>query len=407
MSSRGNVASSPVLSDGVTTLRRFSAADADAFAAIHRDPLNIQWTGSVASMDNAVALRFIEGHIADGWESGTNLRFAIIEDRQGTPSVVGTLSLQDIFSTERGGSAHVGIKMLPSGRGTGTAQRAMELLCGYAFGNLGLSHLHWACTAGNRGSASLALRSGFSLAAQIPGYGQVDGEVADGLVYAQSAEDWNKRQLRLERDAGREPEMNIDLGLEPAPVVPVLTDEKVALRALTLADAPALVENCRDLEAVRWTTVPLNYSREHAEYFIRNITVDGWRTGQTLTFAVADRVTDKFLGTVDLQCKSPGAASIGINMGAPARGTGASEAAVRLLLDFAFNQLNLSFAHWHAMVPNWASRKLAWKLGFSFDGELRGAYNDRGTPADSWVLSLAAGDPQTPQQPWTDNHRGL
>ena len=383
MSSHKSVATNPVLSDGVTTLRRFSAADADAFAAIHRDPLNIAWTGSVASMDHAAALGFIEGHIADGWQSGTNLRSPIVEVLRGTPEVVGTLSLQDIFSTARGGSAHVGIKMLPTGRGTGAAQRAMELLCGYAFGNLGLSHLHWACTAGNRGSASLALRSGFTLAAQIPGYGQVGGEVADGLVYTQSAESWNKRELRLE------------------PVVPVLSGEKVLLRALTLADAPALVENCRDLEAVRWTTVPLNYSLEHAEYFIKNITVDGWRQGHTLTFAVADAVTDQLLGTVDLQCKNPGVASIGINMGAPARGGGASEAAVRLLLEYAFDQLNLSFVHWHAMVPNWASRKLAWKLGFTFDGELRGAYNDRGTPADSWVLSLAAGDPQTPQQPWT------
>ena len=389
MSSRKGAASNPTLSDGVTTLRRFTAMDADAFAAIHRDPVNVMWTGSVATMDNAAALGFIDGHIADGWESGTTLRFAIEELHQGNPEVMGTLSLQDIFSTERGGSAHVGIKMLPSGRGTGTAQRAMELLCGYAFGNLGLSHLHWNCTAGNRGSSSLAQRSGFTLAAQIPGYGYVNGEVTDGLVYAQSAEDWNQRELRQER------ELYLD------PVAPVLAGTTVTLRALAMSDAPALVAICRDLESVRWTTIPLNFSVEHAEHFIKNITVDGWRKGHTLTFAVADTATDQLLGTVDLQCKNPGVASIGINMGAPSRGTGASEAAVRLLLDYAFNHLNLSFAHWQAMVPNWASRKLAWKLGFSFDGELRGAYSDRGTPADSWVLSLAAGDPQPPQHPWT------
>ncbi|WP_449372376.1 GNAT family N-acetyltransferase [Arthrobacter psychrolactophilus] len=84
-----------------------------------------------------------------------------------------------------------------------------------------------------------------------------------------------------------------------------------------------------------------------------------------------------------------------------ARGTGAAEEAARLLLDYGFTQLNLSFIHWGAMVPNWASRKLAWKLGFSFAGCLRGGYNDRGTPADLWQLTLAAQDPQTPQDPWT------
>ena len=52
-------------------------------------------------------------------------------------------------------------------------------------------------------------------------------------------------------------------------------------------------------------------------------------------------------------------------------------------------------------VEEWGSRKLAWKLGFHFDGQLRGGYNDRGTPGDRWVLSLAAGEPQAPQEPWT------
>jgi RimJ/RimL family protein N-acetyltransferase len=378
------LANNPTLSDGVTTLRRFSAADAEEFAAIHRDPLNIRWTGSLATMDTVQATEFIDGHIAAGWENGTGLRFAITERIQGTPEVVGTLSLQEVFATVKGGSARVGIKMLPSGRGTGAAQRAMELLCGYAFGNLGLTYLHWLCTAGNRGSTSLAERCGFVLAAQIPGFGHLDAEVAPGLIYSQTAAQWDRREDRL----------------DVAPMVPVLRGESVVLRALTMADAPVLVENCRSLEAIRWTTVPLGYSADHAEYFIKTITVDGWTTGETLTFAVAGAETDEFLGTVDLQCKNPGTASVGINMGPHARGTGASEQAVRLLLDYAFNHLNLSYVHWSAMVANWASRKLAWKLGFRFDGLIRGAYNDRGTPADLWQFSLADGEPCTPQEPW-------
>ncbi|PYI37432.1 hypothetical protein CVS30_15525 [Arthrobacter psychrolactophilus] len=385
MSALDQLASNPVLSDGVTTLRRFQVRDAEAFAAIHRDPLNIQWTGSVATMDAAQALGFIEGHIAAGWESGTGLRFAITEIIAGTSQVVGTLSLQDVVSTAAGGSAHVGIKMLPSGRGTGAAQRAIELVCGYAFGNLGLGYLHWICTEGNRGSMSLAQRCGFQQLAHIPGFARVADEVAGGLIFSQTAARWHAR------------EQSLDL----APVVPVLHGEKVLLRALTPADAPALVRNCRDLAAIRWTTVPLEYSSEHADYFIKTVVVDGWRTGETLTFAVASVDTDELLGTIDLQSKHPGVAAVGINIGPEARGTGAAEEAARLLLDYGFTHMNLSFIHWGAMVPNWGSRKLAWKLGFSFSGCLRGGYNDRGTPADLWQLTLAAGDPQTPQEPWT------
>ncbi|SEE56827.1 Protein N-acetyltransferase, RimJ/RimL family [Arthrobacter alpinus] len=384
MSAPKGIPNNPTLSDGITTLRRFSAADAESFAAIHRDPLNIRWTGSVATMDASQAAEFIDGHIAEGWKSGTNLRFAITEGLHDAAAVVGTLSLQNVFATEEGGSASVGIKMLPSGRGTGAAQRAMQLLCGYAFGNLSLKYLHWMCTAGNLGSSLLAERCGFTLAAQIPGFGHVDSELAIGLIYSQSATQWNSREL----------------GLDVTPVVPVLRGEGVVLRSLTMKDAPVLLENCRDGEAIRWTTVPLNYTPGHAEYFIKTITKAGWRTAELLTFAVADATTDKLLGTVDLQCKNPGTATVGINMGAHARGTGASEQAVRLLLDYAFDQLNLSYVHWNALVPNWASRKLAWKLGFRFEGLSRGAYNDRGTPADLWQFSLADGEPRTPQQTW-------
>lgn len=391
----------PVLGDGSITLRRFTVADAAVFAAIHHDGLNVRWTASDATMSHALAVERITGPIAAGWETGSDLRFAIVDTRPGAQDgsgrIVGTLSLHEIFSTTRGGSGSVGIKMLPAGRGTGSAQRAIELLCGYAFGNLGLEILHWRTTSGNTPSMSLAARAGFVLAAEIPGYGHLDGQVADGLVFSQSREQFQARDQGAAQAAPEPAKAALDI----AAVVPTLRNGTVVLRALGMADAPQLVENCVNEESVRWTTVPLNYTMEHAEFFINTLTPQGWEKGDTLTFAVADPSTDALLGTVDLQCKNPGAASIGINFGTHARGTGAAEAAVRLLLDYAFNELNLSWVHWHALVPNWGSRKLAWKLGFSFDGEIRGDYNDRGTPANRWVLSLAATDPQAPAQPWT------
>ncbi|MHA7305011.1 GNAT family N-acetyltransferase [Arthrobacter sp. TMN-49] len=404
MSSVVRSAPTPALSDGRTTLRRFTVEDAAVFAAIQHDALNVTWAGSDAAMSPARAEELIAGPIAEGWDTGSDLRFAIVDTardaqvqgRQGAAEIVGTLSLQGIFSTAGGGSASVGIKMLPAGRGTGSAHRAMELLCGYAFGNVGLEILHWRTTDGNAASISLAKRCGFGLVAEIPGYGHKDAQVADGLIFSQ------RREQFLTRDQGALGQA----GLDVAEVVPTLRDNAVVLRALTMSDAQQLVENCINDEAVRWTTVPLDYTLEHAEYYIKTLTRRGWHTGETLTFAVAEPATDRLLGVVDLQCKNPGAASVGINFGPHARGTGAAEAAVRVLLDYAFNQLNLSYVHWHALAPNWGSRKLAWKLGFTFEGEIRGDYNDRGTPADRWVLSLAANDPRTPVHPWTGPEPG-
>ncbi len=371
------------LAAGPTALRRFTAGDAAEFAAIHHDPLNVKWAGADAGMSAERAAALIQGPVDDGWDDGSLLRFAIVERLDAGEQVVGTISLQDVRRTPGGGAASVGIKLLAAGRGRGSGQRAVGLACDYAFGTLGLEVLHWRATVGNAPSRALAERCGFTLAAEIPGFGHVDGQVASGWLLVREAEP---------RPGPAE--------LDTRTVVPRLGDGSVVLRALQAADAAQLVANCTNAEAVRWTTVPLGYTRDHADHFINTITPDGWRSRKTLTFAVADPASNRLLGTVDLQCKHPGAAAVGINFGEHARGTGAAEDAVRLLADYAFNQLNLSYLHWSALVPNWGSRKLAWKLGFTFEGQIRGQFNDRGTPADRWILSLAANDPRTPQTPW-------
>ncbi|MGO4384807.1 GNAT family N-acetyltransferase [Specibacter sp. RAF43] len=389
----------PCLFDGVTTLRAFTADDAAAYAAIHRDPHNVTWTGSEADMTAARAAELIETDVANGWASGTSLRFAIAEARDGRHAVIGTISLHDVFhAAGGGGSAAVGIKMHADGRGHGSALRAVELVCGYAFGTLGLDVLHWRATVGNEASRKLAERSGFTLAAEVPGFGHVDGRLADGWLFSLSARQWHARRDGAPAAPAAAPDPAAALKLDV--VVPRLTDGTVVLRALRDADAAQLVCNCTDPAAVRWTTVPLGYTPEDARAFIHEITAAGWRSGKVLTFAVADAGTDRLLGTVDLQCSHPGAAAIGILFGPHARGTGAAERAVRLLSEYAFAQLNLSFLHWTAIVPNWGSRKLAWKLGFTLEGQIRGGYNDRGTPADRWILTLAAGDGMSPREPW-------
>ena len=49
---------------------------------------------------------------------------------------------------------------------------------------------------------------------------------------------------------------------------------------------------------------------------------------------------------------------------------------------------------WYANRGNWASRKLAWRLGFSFDGTLRSWLPQRGELLDGWVGILLRDDPR-------------
>ena len=175
----------PRLSDGRTLLRALEDADASAYAAIHRDPLNVKWAGSDAAMTEERSLAQIRTTIPASWADGTSLRFAVVETVEPGKEarMIGTVSLHHIFQADDGGgAAEVGIKMAADGRGRGSAHRAVELVCGYAFGTLGMDVLHWQTSVANAASRALAEKSGFAMAATIPGYGHVDGKVADSWV---------------------------------------------------------------------------------------------------------------------------------------------------------------------------------------------------------------------------------
>ena len=78
------------------------------------------------------------------------------------------------------------------------------------------------------------------------------------------------------------------------------------------------------------------------------------------------------------------------------------ERALRLLLDWGFAERDLHTVVWLAERGNWASRRLAWKLGFSFDGTVRGWLPLRGELVDAWTGTLLRGEKMAPRSPWFD-----
>jgi RimJ/RimL family protein N-acetyltransferase len=182
--------------------------------------------------------------------------------------------------------------------------------------------------------------------------------------------------------------------------VPVLTDGTVVLRRLEERDVPQLARNCADPAAAEFTTVPLGYTEADARWYVEEFVPAAWRAGREYNWAVADSRTDRLHGTVGLNALRGTTADIGLNFGPHARGTGAAEAACRLLLEHAFGTLGLTYAYWMAKVPNWASRKLAWRLGFRSPVRIDGFMEQRGASVDAWILTLGAEDPRSPQAPW-------
>jgi RimJ/RimL family protein N-acetyltransferase len=187
--------------------------------------------------------------------------------------------------------------------------------------------------------------------------------------------------------------------------VPLLTDGTVTLRPHTLADAEGCYEQCQDLVSQRWTAIPVPYGRVDAEEFVGKIVPAGWTDDTEWAFAVeaADEGgAHRFAGTVSLRDRGERRAEVAFGSHPWARGRGLMTRAVDLLLDWGFEERRLETVIWWANKGNWASRKLAWRLGFTTDALVPQWLPQRGELLDAWVGSLRATDARAPRHRWYD-----
>lgn len=187
--------------------------------------------------------------------------------------------------------------------------------------------------------------------------------------------------------------------------VPTLTNGDVTLRAHRLADIAAIVEQCTDPESVRWTTVPLNYDEAMAESWVTTGIAKTWEDGSESTFAIESTHPDgrrRFSGSLSLRDEGDHRAELAFGAHPAVRGRGVMTTAVNLLLDYGFNQCGLETVIWLAEVGNVASRRVAWKSGFTFGGVMPKWLSHRGEMIDAWAATLHRDDPREPTTPWYD-----
>jgi RimJ/RimL family protein N-acetyltransferase len=129
----------------------------------------------------------------------------------------------------------------------------------------------------------------------------------------------------------------------------------------------------------------------------------GWHTGKDLNFAIeaphADGVR-RFSGSIALRPMDEGLAELAFGLHPAARGRGVCSRAAKLLLDWGFQQDGIEVAVWYAHVGNWASWRVAWANGFTFDGRVEKFLPHRGERMDSWCGSLRATDTREPKHKW-------
>jgi RimJ/RimL family protein N-acetyltransferase len=201
---------------------------------------------------------------------------------------------------------------------------------------------------------------------------------------------------------------------DPAGWPPALRTERLLLRAWRASDAPRLHAMCQDPLIAHYTVVPSPYSPSDAAAFLE-ATAEASATRRTAAFAVTiagpnrDGESTGDGGSAGGAARSPtgdvvasvslgglglvdGMAFIGFLAASEHRGRGYVPEAVAAVCRWGFSELGLRRIEWHAEVGNDASRRVAEKVGFRFEGTLRSRLRHRGEWVDAWLAALVADD---------------
>jgi RimJ/RimL family protein N-acetyltransferase len=166
----------------------------------------------------------------------------------------------------------------------------------------------------------------------------------------------------------------------------------LTLRPFTIADISWVHEVSLDpvLQHFVLTQVPSPYRRQDAAFFVEQIAIASWDSGQRAEFIAEDSATRARLGRVGLDLTAPatGTAEIGYWVDARARNRGVATSAVQAVCRWAFTTLDLELIEWRCEVGNVASRRVAEKAGFLIEATLRKRLIHRGGRVDAWVGSF-------------------
>lgn len=172
---------------------------------------------------------------------------------------------------------------------------------------------------------------------------------------------------------------------------PTLRDGELVLRPWSLDDSEP-TRRLHDAEIAHWFGFPaVEPPRDqHRDWITR--TAAEWAERSKVTFLVEWR--GRAAGTVDVRVQSPGVGVLSWAVYAPFRGQGLAWRAVRLLVEWAFDALELERVEAHVNPDNRASVRTALRAGLRREGLLRGNATLDGVRQDTVVLGRRRDDPR-------------
>lgn len=175
----------------------------------------------------------------------------------------------------------------------------------------------------------------------------------------------------------------------------VLETDRLSLRLVRRRDLPALLKVNGDSKVFRYTPRTHWKSLADAEAWFARITKFR-RMGATIQFVITLRDSGLPVGTLALfhYEESVRGAEVGYILGRKYWGQGLMKEALRALVGFAFDTLNLKRLEAELDPRNPASAKVLERVGFSYEGRKRRNFFAKGEFADTAFYGMLSGDPR-------------
>ena len=157
--------------------------------------------------------------------------------------------------------------------------------------------------------------------------------------------------------------------------VPTLTYGTLTLRPSRESDIESIYQACQDPLISHFTTVPANYTLEHAQSFVRQLDPEGLQSKREIRFIIENNqgATPALAGVISFH--SPNfnnkVAEIGYWIAKEYRGKSIGTTAVKVLTNFGFE--TMGWNRIEAMIDhdNEASKKVVTRAGYEHEGLLR------------------------------------
>jgi len=172
---------------------------------------------------------------------------------------------------------------------------------------------------------------------------------------------------------------------------PTLETDRTTLQELTVEHAEGVFRNFSDAEMMRYLMTPIT-SIEQATQFVEAF-AEEFKDGAGLTWAIVEKSTGVFLGTLSYVVDADGNGDIGFDIWKDYWGQGLMIEALQAVLDWGFNELGGQRTEAHTLVGNTRAIRVLEHAGFQVNQVRQDNTVVHGEPEDEIFFTIRSPNP--------------